>query len=219
MWEVLLIPTQTFFNLDSEKKNRIIEAAMEEFSNHNFEHAKLSHIVKAAGIPRGSMYQYFEDKEDLYFHIFELVKQRKMEYMTDLLPNPDEKPFIVLFRELFTAGMRFSIENPRYVKMFTRLMDSKGEIYDKLMRESMQYAIQFYINYIKEDQKKGLIRDDIDPEVFAKIVANLTINVSFDEINISGGNVDYEKMNQRIQQILTIIEHGVTKGDPDVQSR
>ncbi|MBN2540990.1 MAG: TetR/AcrR family transcriptional regulator [Bacilli bacterium] len=210
------IPTQTFLNLDQDKKDRIINAAMDEFSNNQFEHAKLSNIVRAAGIPRGSFYQYFEDKYDLFYYIFELVKDKKMEYLSDLLPNPEDKPFLVLFEELFTAGTRFAIENPRFVKVFSHVIDSKGEIYDQMVKTSLEYANTYYVDYIKNDQAKGRLRSDIDPYVFAKIVIDLTLNVSLDEFGISVEELDYDKMKQRITQIISIIKHGVTKGDANV---
>ena len=67
------MPTATFFNLPEEKRNRIFNAAVEEFAGFRFSDASINRIVKAAGIPRGSFYQYFDGKEDLYLHILEKI--------------------------------------------------------------------------------------------------------------------------------------------------
>ena len=64
------MPTQTFFNLLDKKRHKILNAAVQEFTIRNLAEANISNIVKAAGISRGSFYQYFADKEDLYVHIF-----------------------------------------------------------------------------------------------------------------------------------------------------
>lgn len=60
------MPKQTFFNLSEEKRNTILKAAREEFAIRLYEEASISRIIVKAGIPRGSFYQYFEDKEDLF---------------------------------------------------------------------------------------------------------------------------------------------------------
>ncbi|OJF91581.1 TetR/AcrR family transcriptional regulator [Alkalibacterium sp. 20] len=63
------MPTQTFFNLPEDKKKRLIAGAMKEFSAKSLNEASISNIVKNAKISRGSFYQYFEDKKDLYFFL------------------------------------------------------------------------------------------------------------------------------------------------------
>ena len=55
--------------MPDEKRNKIIDCAVEEFSQRDFDNAKLSNIVKNADIARGSIYQYFEDKMDLYLYV------------------------------------------------------------------------------------------------------------------------------------------------------
>jgi len=53
------MPTNTFFHLPEEKQQRLLDAAQIEFSRHSLQEASIANIVKLAGIPRGSFYQYF----------------------------------------------------------------------------------------------------------------------------------------------------------------
>lgn len=68
------MPTKTFFNLQDEKKNKIIEASKNEFSRYSFYDASINRIIKEAGISRGSFYQYFDNKEDLFIYILDDYK-------------------------------------------------------------------------------------------------------------------------------------------------
>jgi len=63
------LPKQTFLNLPEEKKQTLNRVLMKEFSRVPLFEASISNIVKEAGIPRGSFYQYFEDKDDAFFYI------------------------------------------------------------------------------------------------------------------------------------------------------
>ena len=65
------MPSKTFFNLKEEKKARIEQALINEFSKGTFEQASITNIINEAKIPRGSFYQYFEDKEDAIKYIIE----------------------------------------------------------------------------------------------------------------------------------------------------
>lgn len=68
------MPTKTFFNLQDEKKNKIIEVSKNEFSRYSFYDASINRIIKEAGISRGSFYQYFNNKEDLFIYILDDYK-------------------------------------------------------------------------------------------------------------------------------------------------
>src|SRR5690554_1489824 len=108
------MPKETFFNLPEEKRQRIIEAAIDEFATHPFHQARVTAIADQAGIAKGSFYQYFEDKKDLYKHLMDLVFQRKLSYLNqELVKNREKYPFFQLMREVFLSGFRFAKENPR----------------------------------------------------------------------------------------------------------
>ena len=63
------MPTTTFFNLPPPKRERLLGAAVEEFEKKPFNEVSINRIIQAAEIPRGSFYQYFEDKMDLFRYI------------------------------------------------------------------------------------------------------------------------------------------------------
>ena len=60
------MPKTTFFKLADAKRKNFIREAYKEFSHHSFEAASVTNLVKSLSIAKGSVYQYFEDKEDLY---------------------------------------------------------------------------------------------------------------------------------------------------------
>lgn len=62
---------QTFYNLPQEKKERIINAIVKEIGKKNFTDISINQIVKNAEISRGSFYQYFDDKADIFHVVLE----------------------------------------------------------------------------------------------------------------------------------------------------
>lgn len=59
------MPSKTFYNLDETKKEKLINAAINEFSRVEYEKVSINQIIIHAEIARGSFYMYFTDKEDL----------------------------------------------------------------------------------------------------------------------------------------------------------
>ena len=70
------MPKQTFFHLPKDKRDTLIQAAKKEFSRVPLHEASIANIIIDAGIPRGSFYQYFEGKEDLYYYLLDQLSQK-----------------------------------------------------------------------------------------------------------------------------------------------
>lgn len=65
------MPSGTFLNLAPEKQEKLLSAAVREFAERPYNEASINRIVREAGIPRGSFYMYFRDKEDLFHYLME----------------------------------------------------------------------------------------------------------------------------------------------------
>ncbi|MCK5731728.1 MAG: TetR/AcrR family transcriptional regulator [Tenericutes bacterium] len=206
------IPKQTFFNLDTDKQNRIVSCALDEFAERSFDNSNLSNIIKNAQIPRGSLYQYFKDKTDLYMYVMEITKNKKLEYIQEFFVNPMDLPFFELFKSMYKSGIKFALENPKMVKMFSHLLASKGTIYDLVFKENLHIALDMYSVFIDRDKEQGRIRKDIDTKVLAQLVIDMTVNVTVNEVSDGKFDLDYENMTERIAQIMKIFEHGVVAG-------
>src|SRR5678815_4721000 len=91
------MPKPTFLNLPEDKRERIVELAIEEFSDKPYAQASISNIVARAGIAKGSFYQYFEDKLDLYrWLLLDVAAHRKLAYVEARMPAESGDMFEVL---------------------------------------------------------------------------------------------------------------------------
>lgn len=96
------MPTSTFFNLPASKRERLLDAAVAEFAQKPFGAVSINRIIHAAAIPRGSFYQYFEDKTDLFHYVLhgyvsqiERVVEQSLEHCGG---NPLELPLTLYDR-------------------------------------------------------------------------------------------------------------------------
>ncbi len=210
------MPKDTFSRLDKEKQNRIFESALNEFSKRSFNESKLSNIIKEANIPRGSFYQYFENKLDLFKYVFNTLGEKKMVYMADLIHNPDEIPFLDLFRKLYSIGIKYAIDNPRGVKMVMYLYASRDLVFEEVLGMGLKQAKQFYVGYIESDKKLGRINPDIDTDIFAEMMLNIINNISFEEFRIGNENINYENMLDKFNKKIFILEKGILTGGKNV---
>jgi AcrR family transcriptional regulator len=65
-----------FAKLPEAQQQAILSAALDEFAAHGFHDASLNRIIDAAGISKGSMYYYFDGKDDLFAHVARVELER-----------------------------------------------------------------------------------------------------------------------------------------------
>lgn len=73
------MPTSTFFNLPPPKREKLLRAAVAEFARRPCGEVSINRIIQLAEIPRGSFYQYFSDKTDLFRHVLRCYDQQLRE--------------------------------------------------------------------------------------------------------------------------------------------
>jgi len=202
------MPTETFFNLPEEKKQRIIEAAIDEFSRYSFHKARVTAIADNAGIAKGSFYQYFEDKKDLYKYLMEIIAEKKLSYINkDMLMNREKYGFFQLLREVFLSGIRFAKENPRLVPIGEMLVADK-DLLNELYGEHQYLSYDFFKELLKFGRDKGEIDPDADLDFLARMLSGLTYSLV--DLVMEDGKIDMDDM-KIYDKMLHFVENGIKK--------
>ncbi len=206
------MPTQTFLNLPDGKKQRIIQAGIDEFSMYSFDNSNIARIVKNADIPRGSFYQYFENIKDLYRYIFIIIGERKLEYLEHVTKKRDKLGVFGVITELYRAGIKFAYENPKLAQIGNRFYKEDDNLRQEILASFEHKTKTYFENLIKEGQMKGEIDKKIDPKVASYIFFIFNINI----IDLFLAENTYEdlindpdKFLSLVDKVLYIIENGM----------
>jgi AcrR family transcriptional regulator len=115
------MPTATFRALPAERRERLVREAIREFSERTYAEASLSQIAVRSRIAKGSFYQYFEDKLDLYrWLVTEEAPRHKREFLGAPAPGAD---FWSEFETVIERGMAFLVEHPRLARLTAAAAD------------------------------------------------------------------------------------------------
>ena len=102
------MPTSTFYNLPPPKRNKLLRAAVTEFAQKPFDEVSINRIIQAAEIPRGSFYQYFADKRDLFQFVLHCYDRELKGAVLKALENCGGRPldFPLALFDLVLAHVR-----------------------------------------------------------------------------------------------------------------
>src|SRR3981081_2696778 len=102
------MPRTTWDNLDERRRERVLHAAMAEFGRRGYSGGSLNVIARDAGVAKGSLFQYFEDKFDFFAHVPERASLTVYAAMTPFLSGPEvEETFLQYFGRLVDAWMDY----------------------------------------------------------------------------------------------------------------
>lgn len=205
------MPKDTFYNLSSEKRERIVEVALKEFEDNSFDQASTNRIIEQSGISKGSFYQYFDDKKDLYKYLIQLIVEAKMKYITPAMQNPFNHDFFEVIHDMNEAGLRFAHDQPRYLKIGTRLLNDKNHsLYKEIIEENQDRAFELYSALVKNAVDRGELRDDIDVDFTARIIfimsteiVTLTFKDSYETLT--------ENLTDTLDKLMNLLAYGIKK--------
>ncbi len=173
------MPKPTFFNLPPEKARRIEEAALVEFTEHAFKAASINRIVARADIAKGSFYQYFHDKKDLYKHTINQIVAQKLASFSSVLNDSGSTDFFSQLRMLYQAGLRFTRENPRLQKIGDQLLrDRNSPVYEELVQENLHHSDQIMQEMIRKGIDQGDLRPGLDIQLYAWLISRMNVLLS-----------------------------------------
>ena len=114
------MPKETFFNLAADKRSKIVEIAIQEFADNPYDVASISNIVREAEIAKGSFYQYFEDKQDLYRHLIELSIEERLQLINGMPAEDLSGDLFEYVRRLFQSAITFELKQPGLARIAYR---------------------------------------------------------------------------------------------------
>jgi AcrR family transcriptional regulator len=115
------MPKPTFLRLPDDRRELVVREAIVEFAEQAYAEASLSRIARRTGIAKGSFYQYFDDKLDLYrWLLTEEVPRRKREFVGAVTFEADFWQGLETFVE---RGMAFLVEHPRLARLAAAAAD------------------------------------------------------------------------------------------------
>ena len=184
---------QTFYRLPDEKKERILRSAHREFTQHTYEKSSINRILDDARIPKGSFYQYFDDKSDLFylciFSVYEKIIAVRMRNSESLLgagllrmKNMGyEKGY-----ELFSQDLQAILDEEDFI-LFENMLKAPGAIRNYVQ---MSVASGLLAPIFKEElMADPAVRGDIDYDYYAYLLS-LTEMIPVDYGARHGRNIE-----------------------------
>ncbi|MEK3883172.1 TetR/AcrR family transcriptional regulator [Paenibacillus sp. PL2-23] len=158
-----------FLSIEEEKRERVINAALEEFAQKGYQAASTNAIAKAAGISKGLLFHYFVSKKDLCLYLYDhAAKLLSQEIRAKV--DPEERDLFVKLRQVSAVKLHVFKLHPdmlQFLKMafFEEAADVKAELAE---RNKSTAANEYYSLFANIDRTR--FKEGVDPERAMNVV-------------------------------------------------
>jgi AcrR family transcriptional regulator len=164
-----------FHTLPSERQEAILNTALDEFSAHGFAGASLNRIIAEAGLSKGSMYYYFDSKDDLYADVLRRQVERLFRDGPLAVPDAtDADEFWNIIEGHYLRLMRLLIATPQTAEL---LRDWLTGAASPALREAQHNAEQATLPWLAQTitagQRIGAIRTDLPADFLIAVALGM----------------------------------------------
>lgn len=167
------MPRPRFQRLGAEQQDAILNAALQEFADNGFAEASLNRIIEASGISKGSLYYYFDDKQDLYRHLIHLHMKRMITQAGpfSIPPATDPDSYWSTVEAYCLRLVRVLDASPRLASLLRHWWSvTSGPTIEQLQEEAEQTAIAWLVQALATGQAAGAVRTDVPDALLLAVI-------------------------------------------------
>ena len=192
-----------------EKRERIIDAAVEVFAAKGFRSARIADIARRAGVADGTIYLYFRNKEDILLSVFEEKMDLLLQDLRDAIDRFDE-PYLQIrayARHHFSQLQR----QPALAQVFQVELRQSHRFLREYRPEKLWEYLGVFAKIVEAGQASGKLRADVDP-----FLAQWAFFGALDEISIQwvlSRRRDRFNLERAADQVVDLFYRGVAAAE------
>jgi AcrR family transcriptional regulator len=196
------------FSKPFEHKQKLLDAALAEFTDHGFEQASINRILQQAGMSKGQFYYHFKNKETLYLSLIEILVEQKMTFLNSVMqPEDFQQDIFAILKTQIRYGMMFAAQFPAINDFGQSFVREQGNpIFDKAMMQNRYEDNQGFNQLIELAYQRDEFRQDL-PLPFIKRTISYLFNHVVDFVDLTNP-ADVE---QNLNYLIDFMRNGLAR--------
>ncbi|MBM4293582.1 MAG: TetR/AcrR family transcriptional regulator [Deltaproteobacteria bacterium] len=206
----------TFRHLPPDKQERVLTAALEEFADKGYHQASLNKVVAQAGIAKGSIYQYFPNKEGLFSFLFQQALGAVRRTLTAVKEETLEQDLFSRLEKSLRAGVRFLREHPRIYNFYLKIQYDKNVPFrEEFLAVIRRHAAEYFGSLVRRAKARGELRPGVPEDavlflldaVFDRFLQATALSAL--DVTLGLHQAPPEIVDKRIREIIGLLREGL----------
>lgn len=159
-----------FENLPDDKKQKIIDAAIEEFALNGYRNGSTNEIVKKAGISKGILFHYFENKKNLYLYVLDYLVDYYSKFFNDYIENIDKDDIFEIIKDINVKKLELFSDSPIMYEFIIKAFISYPEELEEDIKKRYLEVFSKNFDQIISKLDMSKFRKDIDKSKALEVI-------------------------------------------------
>ena len=206
----------TFRHLPPDKQERVLTAALAEFADQGYQQASLNRMVAQAGIAKGSLYQYFSNKEGIFHYIFQYALKMVRRTLTAVKEETRDENFFTRLEKSLLAGVAFSREHPRIFSLYLKIQFDKNVPFrEEFLAAVRRHATEYFASLVRRAQSRGELRPGVPKEAVLFLLDALfdrflqAVAVPALDVTLGLHQATDAAIHQHVRELVSLLQDGL----------
>jgi TetR/AcrR family transcriptional regulator len=206
----------TFKNLDSGKRGKVLDAAVDEFAQYGFNSASMNRIVQRLGIAKGSLFQYFGNKEGLFRFVFDYAVDLVRQSLRQVKHESDHGDFFERVYRSLLAGIEFIDRHPQIYQIYLRMLFQETfPVRAQFLQQVRLFSAEYLTPLVEHGIARGELRPDLDVTMTVFYLDALMDRflqaycISFLDAGAGFYQASHNQLQHRAREFVRLLRHGL----------
>lgn len=209
-------PPKQWSRRADERPQELLDAAIAVFASTGYRATRLEQVAEAAGVTKGTIYYYFENKDDLITKALEDRISRAFRGIQEESERATGSFADRLRATLHAAWERWRRpETARLQRLVTgELRLEFPELYDRAMRAGPMHLWQLVAGLLAEGQTRGDVAATVDTDATARFIVSGLMHQALFQTDLRERGLDAVSADRLFDAAFEVVLHGVVRQRP-----
>jgi AcrR family transcriptional regulator len=206
----------TYKKLEADKQQKVLDAAIEEFACHGFRQASMNRMVQKINIAKGSLFQYFGNKDGLFQFIFDHAVGLVRQSLRQVKLETAESDFFERIRRSLLTGIRFIDRHPRVYQIYLKMIFQEDfPLRTQFLQQVHLFSAEYLRPLVETGVERGDLRQDVDIDMTVFMLDALmdrflqAYSVSFLDAGTGLYKAPEAEISRKVDELITLLRLGL----------
>jgi len=191
------------------RRKQILDCAKGLFSKKGYHNTHVEDILKEISIGKGTFYQYFSNKEELFISLLVNFLHDWEEAVLDTVTSLADEDIRIFYRMLIRRSLEFFRDNEDLCNIYLRVGPGTEKVFDPYIEQFEEKMLQYVKSALEIGVKAKTVRNDVDIDLMANILLGSFLRIDYYYFVVKR---EYKKsldLERLADQFFSLIEYGI----------
>lgn len=200
---------EKFLQLEEERRDRILNAALREFSQKGFLDASVNQIIKEAAISKGLLFHYFASKQELFLFLCDYSLRMLQTELVDLI-NTEERDLLQRYRQIALLKRDLMGKHPDVFGFVKVMADTDAAEVKTELQARQQALLDVSLHRLFENIDLGRFKPGVDVrralDIIGWSVEGFALRAQAELKGLPLAELDYDRFLREFDAYLELLQ-------------